>query len=269
MQTINNLPFAQLRNAEHVAFFNNVLREFDKYGAEDLGITAEKFDKFTTAVATEQDIVLKAQGSMYTADMVDLDAQRDLLYRKIRLKLQAVTLSAPDNPGSTFILPLEKYILNKYSTDIVSLAYQEESAHLAGFILDMESRFTKDELKAMGVDQDLISLELANDTFADLYNQRASERACNTAELTKKLRTETEELYAILCLHIEYTANMAPQTEQGEVCGMVLGVINELVRDARQHLNQRKGKTESSDEEDFSASDKLDDNVSPIPFPNK
>ena len=264
MHSINTLPFAQLRNAEHVAFFNNVLRELDKYGAEDLGIAAEKFAQFTKTVSDEQDIVLKAQGSMYTADMEALDQERDNLDRKVRLKLQAVTYSSPDSASATFVTPLEKYILNKYSTDIVSLAYQEEGAHLSGFLLDLESRFTKEELKAMGVDQDLIDLKLANDTFADIYNQRANERAGGTAELTKKLRAESEELYNFMRLHIEYMTNFAAETEKGQACGIVLGVINELVRDARLHLNLRKGKTDGGSED---SSDELDDNVSPIPFP--
>ena len=40
MQSISTLPFAQLKNAEHVAFFNNVAIELEKKTAESLGLTA-------------------------------------------------------------------------------------------------------------------------------------------------------------------------------------------------------------------------------------
>ena len=260
--TVTFLPFAQLRNAEHVAFFNNVVVELTKFDATDLGLTAEKITKFKAAVNDEQDIVLKAQGSMYTADMQALDEERDRLYRMIRLKLQAICLASADSPLASYKVSLEKYILNKYSTDIVSLAYQEEGAHLAGFDMDMRARFSDDELEQMGLSEDLNLLQTANKTFSDMYNQRANERAGSTAELTKKLRAESEEQYDFIRLHLEYTASNAPESETGKACASVIGVINEYVKDARQRLAQRQGKAES-------ASDELGDDVSPIPYPNK
>ena len=263
MLTINSLPFTQLRNAEHVAFFNNVVLALGKIGAEDLGLTAEKFTEFKNIVNAEQDIVLKAQGSMYTADMVALDEERDRLYGMIRLKMQAVCMASPESVLSAFKAPLEKYILNKYSTDIKTMAYQEESAHLAGFDLDVHARFSEDDLVLMGIDQDMVELKIANDKFSDMYNIRANERAGSTAELSKKLRGESEECYDLIRLHIEFTANTAPSTEKGTNCVTALGVINEIVRDARLHLNKRLGKTDGSEESG------LDSNVSPIPFPNK
>lgn len=264
MQSINNLPFGQLKNAEHVAFFNNVVIAIDKIGAEEIGLTAAKFTELKNAVGAEQDIVLKAQGSMYTADMQALDEERDRLYRMIRLKMQAVCLASPSSELAVFKAPLEKYILNKYGVEITSLAYQEESAHLSGFDLDVTTRFTSDELTLMGIDQDLVALKLANDKFADLYNQRATERSGSTAELTKKLRAESENLYGLIKLHIEYTANTEPASEKGVNCASALGVINEIVKDARTRLNQRLGRTSGDGSESG-----LDSNVSPIPFPNK
>ncbi len=244
MHYITTLSFPQLRNAEHVAFFNNVVLELDNHGATDLGLTAEKLIQFKNIVNAEQDIVLKAQGSMYTADMQEYDEERDRLYRIVRLKLQAVTYAPKSSPLLVHKIPLEKYILNKYSTDIVSLAYQEESAHLSGFLMDMNERFTEDDLTAMGVTDDLAALKQANDAFAEYYNQRASERAGSTAELTKKLRAETEELYDFFRLHLEYMANVKAESDEGVVCAGVIGVINEYVKDARQRLAMRQGKEE-------------------------
>ena len=115
----------------------------------------------------------------------------------------------------------------------------------------------------MGVDRDLMSLKVANNKFSDMYNERAIERSGSTAELTKKLRGDSEELYDHFRLHFEFTADTAGSTESGAACADIIGVINEVVRDARQHLAQRQGKSDSA-----SSSDGLDDIVSPIPFPN-
>ena len=127
MFSINSLPFGQLKNAEHVAFFNNVVIAIDKIGAEEIGLTVAKF-----------------------------------------------------------------------------------------------------------------------------------------TELTKKLRAESENLYGLIKLHIEYTANTEPASEKGGNCASALGVINEIVKDARTRLNQRLGRTSGDGSESG-----LDSNVSPIPFPNK
>ena len=265
MQTINTLPFGQLKNAEHVAFFNNIVIAIDKTGGEKIGLTAEQLTQFKGAVLNEQDIVLKAQGSMYTADMEAYDAERDRIYRMIRFKLQAVCLSGEGTALHALKAPIEKYILGKYSTDIVSMPYQEESAHLAGFDLDMHAHFTTEDLEDMGIDRDLKSLKVANDRFSDMYNDRAVERSGSTAELTKKLRAESENLYGLIKLHIEYMANTSPESETGTACSGILGVINEIVRDARQRLNQRMGKVDSATESG-SGSEGLDPSVSPIPF---
>ena len=118
----------------------------------------------------------------------------------------------------------------------------------------------------MGIAEDLMSLKVANTRFSDLYNERAVERAGSTAELTKKLRAESENLYGLIKLHIEYVSNTDSLSEKGEACIAILGVINEIVRDARQHLNQRMGRVDASAN---TSPEGGDDVVSPIPFPGK
>ena len=275
MLCINSLPFLSLRNAEHVSFFNNTVVAITTLGAEDLGLSAAQFTEFKNAVNQEQDIVLKAQGSMYTADMEAADKERDALYGLIHHKLMAVAMYPDQSALATYKTALQKYILNKYNTDITSLAYQEESAHLSGFDMDMHAQFSDDDLEAMGVTTDLLLLKAANERFAEMYNQRAVERSGSNAEETKRLREQSESLYARIKLYLEYTADSAPESDKGILCAKLIGVINEIVRDARQHLNMRLGKSTVDDGEESenpsspSSGDEpgLDDNVSPIPYP--
>ena len=97
MQKINSLPFAQLKNAEHVSFFTNVQVAIEKVGATKAGLTEAQMKTYKDAVLVEQDIVNHSTGSIYTPEMKALDEERDRLYRLIRLKLQAVTLASPDD----------------------------------------------------------------------------------------------------------------------------------------------------------------------------
>ena len=262
MLSITSLPFAQLKNAEHVSFFNNVVLAITKLGAEDLGLSGEQFNSFKSTVAQEQDIVLKAQGSMYTADMEALDKERDVIFRKIRLKLEAVCLESEKSPIAALVAPLQKYIMSKYNANLISLPYQEESAHLSGFDLDMRTHFTDEDLAAMGIADDMASLKVTNTRFSDMYNERATERSGGTSEMSKKLRAESEGLYGYIKLSLEFTANMNGETEKGEASANAIGVINEIVRDAHQRLNQRLGRGSSS-----SSDSELGGDVSPIPYP--
>ena len=264
MLELTTLSFAQLRNAEHVAFFTNVRKVIDKFGTEGLGLDATQFTQFTTAVDEVQDIVLKTHASMYTADMESLDKDRDRIYRMVRYKLQAVTFASPDSLLASYKDPLEKYILGKYNADIVKLPYQEETAHLIGFIKDMRHYFTSDDIEAMAIGENLDELDQVNKTFIDVYLNRADERSLSTADHTKALRLTCEELYKLFCLHFLYVVSTQPDTEKGLACTNIIGVINELIRDARQHLNSRLGKGGTD-----SAADDLGDDVSPIPYPTK
>ena len=248
MQSISTLPFAQLKNAEHVAFFNNVAIEIEKKTAESLGLTVSQMQAYRTAIDAEQDIVNRSMASTYTAEMEAMDAERDRLYRLVRLKLQACLLANAGSAQAKLAESVEKNLINKYGNDIVGMAYQEETALLRGFILDVTNFFDEDQIQTLGITSELTDLQTANDSFADLYNERAVERSYSTAEMTKKLRAATEELYRLLALHLEFKAN-TDSSEIGVACGESLAVVNQIVKDARTRLNQRLGKNLETTEE--------------------
>ena len=77
MFTINTLSFAQLKNAEHVAFFNNVALELEKKTAEVLGMVPAQLTNFRTVVDAEQDTVNRSMASEYTPEMKAMDDTRD------------------------------------------------------------------------------------------------------------------------------------------------------------------------------------------------
>ncbi len=263
MQKINSLSFQQLKNAEHVSFFTNVGVAINKLTATAVGLTEAQMKQYTDAVNLEQDIVNHSTGSIYTPEMKALDDERDRLYRLIRLKLQAVTLASPSDDVAQYATTVDKYILTKYGLDVCGAPYQEESALIRGFILDIQNMIPEEGIAAMGIASELAALTTANEGFADQYNERVTEKSGSTTEYTKKLRGETEELYNLIALHVEFKAN-TDTTSEGESCVTLLAVINELIKDAHYRLNQRLGKVSYEEEGD-------DDNpvISPVPFPNK
>ena len=261
MQKINSLSFAQMKNAEHVSFFTNVQVAIDKVGAAKAGLTEAQINAYKAAVLVEQDIVNHSTASIYTPEMKALDEERDRLFRIIRLKLQAVTLASPDDEVAQYAITVDKYILAKYGLEVCGAPYQEESALIRGFILDMNTRFPAEALEAMGVANELTALNTANESFADQYNERVTEKSGSTTETTRKARAATEELYHIIGLVLEFKANTDAASEVGQACDGLVAVINELIKDARLRLNIRLGKV-TEEEDDDSPS------ISPVPFPS-
>ena len=243
---INSLSFQQLKNAEHVSFFTNVGVAINKLTATAVGLTEAQIKQYNDAVALEQDIVNHSTGSIYTPEMQALDAERDRLFRLIRLKLQAVTLASEGSEVAQYATTIDKYLLTKYGLDVATAPYQEESALISGFILDVKNMLPEDALTSIGIASELAALEAANTGFADQYNERVTEKSASTTEYTKKLRAETEELYNLIALHVEYKAN-SDTTSVGEACTSLLGVFNELIKDAHMRLNMRLGRVPNDD----------------------
>jgi len=247
MEKISSLSFSQLKNAEHVSFFSNVAVAIEKVGVAAVGLTTDKMQAYKALVDNEQDIVNHSTASIYTPEMKAADEERDRLFRLIRLKLQAVTLADKDSDVVQYATVVDKYLLAKYGIDIVNMPYQEESALIAGFIMDVKARFNEDEMDAMGITSTLENLEAANNSFASQYNQRITEKSGSTTEATKRIRKETEEAFNIIGLHLEFKANTESATEIGKACTSLIAVVNEIIKDVKRVISVRKGNAENEE----------------------
>ena len=242
MQTITTLSFAQLRNAEHVSFLTNVKVAIEKVGAESLGFTQAQVKAFADAIALEQDIVNRSMASVYTPEMKALDEERDRLFKVIRYKLQAAALAGSDSELAEHSGTIQTNILTKYGLDIATKAYQEESALLRGFVLDLNTRFTASVLKKMDIDEELASLDSTNEQFTSQYNERVTEKSGTENEYSQKLRAASEEQYGHVKLHLEFKANSEPATDAGMACVSMVGIVNQLIKDVKHNLALRLGK---------------------------
>lgn len=253
MLKISTITFAQLKHAEHVSLFCNVKNAIDKATPTKLDMTDELYNAYSNAVALEQDIVNRSVGSIYTPEMKALDDDRDRLFKRIHNRLVGVTLASASDPEKAYENIVVKNLLNKYGNDITLLPYQEESAVIAGFILDARNFLDEDAIELIGIKQDLTELETANKGFADQYHERVVEKAGTDGDLATQLRKDTEEMFRLLACHIEFKANH-DATLVGAANTTLLAVINQLIHDAQQRLDIRLGrKSEATTESENTA----------------
>ena len=244
MLKINNLSYDKLKNAEHVSLFTNVKVAIEKLTLASLGLPQALFASYKQALDVEQDIVNRSMASIYTPEMKAADDERDRLFRTIRLKLQIVTHAAPGSDLAAFTTTTERDLLNKYDNRLCQLPYQEESAVLNGFILDVRTFLGDEGIEATGIADDLAALESANKAFANMYNERVTEKAGATAEKTADMRKATEEQFNRIVCHIEFKVNADAASDETLACKELLGVVNQIIADAQTRLNIRLGKNQ-------------------------
>ena len=268
MFTINSFSISKLNNAEVTGFYINVQKAITTGDPTKLGL-AEVLPNFGSTLQKLIDQVYTTTGSEFTAAMLEADVKRDQTFKRIRLRLQMVDV-AEDNPAIKAVKDVVKtHLLAKYTSKVPQLPYQEESAILRGFIFDLNDKLGDDGIAALGIGDDLSSLEDANNSFIAAYNQRATERAEGDTGLTLKLRQEMYALYQQICFITQYLANTTDtaNAEKATACQAFIAVLNVLLADAKKRYNQRinngagdeegeggEGHTDSSDSTDDSGS---------------
>lgn len=243
--TITAIQVGNFKNAEHVQFHTNVRNEINVAGAETMGLPQAVYMPYLQAIAKEQDIVNRAQASVYTKDMEVQDAIRSQNFRLVRRKLDLVNYMADSSAVAALRDIVNIALLGKYSTDVARLPYQEKSATITGFVQDCRTLLTSAQVKSLGIDDDLDELEANNQRFGQLYQERVDERAQAELALTATLRSATDNAYKLIVVTINGLANLVDpsKTEQIETTRACVDRINQIIKEAKQTLNARLGKT--------------------------
>ena len=247
--TINHIELGRLKNAEHVQLHTSVRNVINTAGAETMGLAQRTFMPYLQSIAQEQDIVNKAMGSPYTLEMQAADAERDTVYKRVRRKLELCELENTDSVAFKATPVVKKHLLGKYSNAVSSLAYQEETATITGFVQDCRTLLTSAQVKGIGIDDDLDELEAVNQKFNQMYQERVAEKAAGDTQLSAKLRAATDEAYGRLCIALNALANDddPEKSEAVELCRETVSKINVVIRDAKNRLAQRLGSGAPSD----------------------
>ena len=176
MFTINTFSISKLNNAEVTGFYINVQQAIMSGDPSKIGLT-DVMEPYQNTLKKLIDQVYTTTGSEFTAAMLEADTKRDQTYKRIRLRLQMVEV-AEDSPAIKAVKDVVKtHLLAKYTAKVPQLPYQEESAILRGFLFDLNDKLGDEGINALGINDDLLALEDANNAFITAYNQRATERA--------------------------------------------------------------------------------------------
>ena len=245
-QINSNFSISRLNNPEITAFYINVQKAVNTATPERLGLS-ELLPVFSTKLQELIDRVYVSQGSEFTAAMKAADDRRCLIFRRIRLRLQMVEVAEQNAALLACQEVVRAHLLSKYVANVTSRAYQERTSILKGFVLDLNEKLDEDAIEALGLGEDIIALEAANNEFITAYAQRTAEKAEGNLGVTLRLRDEMFDLYLQLIFIVQYLANSTDQAnaEKATACQGFIAHVNVLLSDAKKRLEQRLSNGES------------------------
>ena len=235
-----NFSISRLNNPEVTAFYINVQKAITSSDASKLGVT-NILPAYGAKLQELIDRVYVSQGSEFTAAMKAADDRRCLIFRRIRLRLQMVEVAEQNAALLAIQDVVRTHLLTKYVANVTSKAYQERTSILQGFILDLNEKLGDSGIETLGLVDDIMALEEANNAFITAYAQRTAEKAEGNMGVTVRLREEMYDIYLQVICIVQYLANSTDEAnaEKATACQTFIAHVNVLLSDAKKRLDQR------------------------------
>ena len=238
---VDILNLTLLKNAEHVQYHTNIMNVIEGADAEAIGLPELVYGPYTSAIMEEQDIVYYASGSPYTQLMQEADVERCNAYRRVFRKLTVCEVESSSSMAFKAWPTIQKNLIDPYGGSVTSLAQQEKTAVITGFIKDCREILTSQQVSAIGIDGDLDDLQTANQKYERMYQERLNEKSLYSASNNATYRATTDACFKHLYTMLNALANDPDPAKSAktQAAQEVVKKINLVTEDARQRLTYR------------------------------
>ncbi len=260
---IRNL--ARARNAEHYWLQEAVLQAVTAEFATKHGISVP-FEAYRKAFESEDAIYMQTREFADTKSLAEKDAERDKLFRFVRLTVQSKKLSLVADEVSA----AEKieYVLKPYGL-MSTKPDAENTAMVSDFVKKLQSDDYSQYVDELGLTSAVEALKTANDTFSSLYSSRADEKRVRTVtESLREIRRKVDIALADLreAINAIYIVNaLVEKSEEKEAeIGAVVDAVNADVLQFAELLSRRGiGRKIAVSTDDKPVTDESDESQSP------
>ena len=255
---VENMTFLRLSNAEFISFMERFMAllplEDDEEGgqhAPKLGITAELVAEGKAFLASMSDLTLKSQLKAETKPKKEIDRLRD---RMLAYIIERIDFSE------------KLYLVAKPYRGAGRLAYNQETVVIKGFLLDMNKTENLDAVQALGIENDLDTLQTYNDQFEALVKEAdVKSSSLDMSEKMRDLRVQMGDWYQEVT-SLAFASNVLNESE--ESLSFLTG-LNAVIQDVKTLYKQRIAQSKSSQEEtskpEGEGDDKGDGNLEFVP----
>ena len=239
----------KLNNAEYTNFMNAFYRLAFAAGGgggdsespdeisldnNPLGITDAQKAAFEKELPLMPDLVNQSHISDETAQLLDLDKQRDDLVVYLTSSVSQMRknpIEAQRAAAQTVYNIIKPYI------GIYKSANQQETAQIQGLLLDLDKEGVPALIQTLGLKEIQDSLRAANDEYAKLTAQRTGNRAASIKEASAVVRLRMDDLYDDMTTIAFVQSVAAPTAETARF----VNELNALIDETTALYNQRVG----------------------------
>lgn len=261
MKTISEIKnLTRARNAEHYRLQEALLRAITAEFATKYTISVP-YEAYRKAFEGEDAIYLQARAFVDTKELTEKDAERDKLFRFVRLTIQSKTLSFDADEAAA----AEKlaHIIKPYGL-ASSKPDAENTAMVSDLVKKMQSDDYSNYVTKVGLTDAVNALKTANDEFDTIYSRRADEKRVRTVtESLQNARKKVDAAFSDLrdAINAIYTVNALVEkdaTKEAEI-GAVIDAMNAEILQFTETLSRRGiGKKSSVSTDDAPVMDEND-----------
>lgn len=197
-----------------------------------LGITDTQLSAFDTDLALLVDLVNQSRISDETAQMLDVDKQRDDLVVYVTssaTQMKSSPLPAQRSAAQTVYNIIKPYI------GIYKSANQQETAQIEGLLADLAKPGIPELIKTLGLTDVITALREANTEYATLTAQRTNNKAVSIKENSTAVRLRMDALYDDMTT-MAFVQSVANPTEE---TASFVNNLNALIDETSALYNQR------------------------------
>lgn len=267
---VEDIYFGNLTNAEFISFMERFMAllplEDDEEGgqhAPKLGITAELVAEGKAFLASMNDLTLKSQLKAETKPKKEIDRLRD---RMLAYIIERIDFSRDALDAAVAAAAEKLYLVAKPYRGAGRLAYNQETVVIKGFLLDMNKTENLDAVQALGIENDLDTLQTYNDQFEALVKEAdVKSSSLDMSEKMRDLRVQMGDWYQEVT-SLAFASNVLNESE--ESLSFLTG-LNAVIQDVKTLYKQRIAQSKSSQEKtskpEGEGDDKGDGNLEFVP----
>lgn len=236
---IESLKSHDLRNEEHYQFHTETSDLVSRFTAEALGIQ-NQYAEYLPLLANEGEALDVVRKSALTTPIAEADHKRDSTNRGMSDTIIGATHHF--NPAKREAADRLKIVLDHFG-NINTKPYNEQTAAIKALVNDLKTTHA-DDVAIVGVTDWVDELELNNNEFEALQNERYSDEAGQTQLKMKEVRIEVDSAYETITKRI----NALVVVNGPEAYEAFIKELNKRIENYNNTIAQRKGRSKKDDE---------------------
>lgn len=207
---ITKIGLTKLNNSEYLNICTRTSSLINAVGPDTLGIEAEVVEQFDADLTLLGDLVAKSYAYAETADLAEIDKQRDALVEYLLDNVRNAQ-DIPIKSKADAAKELWTKVLKPYEK-VCTVPKQQKTMMLNGMLYDLAKPENTAKIETLGLNDAVEELIVLNTNYMVLTEQRTASKATTKTDDSATLRKELDTLYYYMTT-VAFCESVAKPTE--------------------------------------------------------